>query len=264
MNGWQEYASKLPCGSRRRIKHCKADNSMIVSHDPKGISSYCFRCGEHSFLPHGIQSIEAIRKREAEYRNRIQNGSISLPDDYTLDIPMHNMTWFLQYGITAELARAYSIGYSPGLDRVVLPVFEKGELVAVQNRATDIHVKPKYLNPWGRHVSDAVFWSDEYHESPVIVVVEDILSAIKGGQVLPFASVLGTKISDARINKIVARASHVFLWFDGDEAGQDARVRYTKELKFQGVHVWNIVTPLDPKKYTVTEIRKIIGEAKQC
>lgn len=173
---------------------------------------------------------------------------------------MAKAVWYMQAGISPEVAQAYRIGYSPKLDRVVMPVYEQEELVAVQMRACTETQKPKYLNITGGK-SAAMFWSRPEIPGLVGVVTEDILSAIKIGRVFPSASILGSHINDARTMKLVRKWKEVILWLDPDKAGQEGMKDAANRLLMQGVTVSVILSEKDPKLHTLDEIRDYIGEA---
>jgi len=189
----------------------------------------------------------------------MQQQSVTLPEDYTLDVPMAKAGWFMKVGISPELARQYRIGYSPSFDRIVLPIYnEADDLVALQMRACKADQKPKYLNPTGPKVNGAVFWSNSTLEGAG-VVTEDILSAIKVGKVLNAASILGTNMTDERALKIARRwRRHVILWLDPDKAGWKGTVEAVRQLTMQGCTVSRIVSEKDPKHYNLEQIEEYI------
>lgn len=255
---WREIAQALPQGSKVRTRcsdQCGKDNSQIVSHTIKGISRKCFRCGASEFEFHGTRPIALIERHKKE-RAVLHSKETKLPADYSIDVPPSAAVWYYQYGISAELARLYGIGYTEELDRVVLPVFEDGVLTAVQMRAVDPNRKPKYLNPEGPKVSSALFQSAP--GTGVTVVTEDILSAIKVGRVHHATSTLGTNMTDARAAKIASRFHKAFLWYDGDRAGRKGLLRAKNQLTLLGVEVVQIKTENDPKTYSLDEIRSIL------
>lgn len=257
---WLEIAKKLPQGSKVRTKcseNCGADNSQLVSHTEKGYHRHCFRCKTSNFEGHGLRSIELIERHKKE-RAIKRDALVQLPEDFTLDVPQRAAVWYYKYGISAELAASYGIGYTPELDRVVLPVFEDEELIAVQMRAVDPWRKPKYLNPVGPKVSSAIFESAP--ATGVTVVVEDILSAIKVGRVHHATSILGTNMTDARALKIAGRNHTALLWLDGDRAGIKGTVPAERQLNMLGVNVRRIRTTGDPKTYSLQDIRSIIHD----
>jgi hypothetical protein len=254
---WLEVAKSLQQGRKIRMTCCGADNSLLVNHSEKGYSCHCFRCGNNEWHGHGLRSIDTIQRHKRE-REACMYKQVQLPDDYTLTIPDKLAVWFYQYGISAPLARSYGIGYSPSLDRVVLPVFESGTLTAVQMRTIDPARKPKYLNPTGPGVSGAIFESDLRPTKGVTVLVEDILSAIKVGKVHHATSILGTNMTDVRAAKINSKNHTVLIWLDSDKAGREGARDAEKQLLLLGVRVIRICTPLDPKLYTLEEIRRHI------
>lgn len=257
---WHEQARLLKCGSRRRIQHCKDDNSMLISHDLKSVSCHCFRCGFHGFIPHGVQRIADLRKRQQEFRDKMAREGLELPEDYTLDIPTLARAWYLKYGISPELADMYGIGYTPYLDRVVLPIYEDGDLVAMQLRAVDKDVKPKYLNPAASEFNSVIFESQD-GEAEYGVVTEDILSTIKVGTVLPSVSILGTNMTDDRAYKISNKFQNVILWLDNDRAGIKAVRNCVSKLALMGCEVYRVQSDKDPKTYTKDKIKQLIRGA---
>ena len=262
MQKWIDVAQSLPAGRRVRIPCCKADNSLLVSHSLKGYNAYCFRCGFSEFVPHGIRRIADINRHKAEFA--IKQSGVKLPKDYTLDVPVEAALWYMKVGISPELARQYEIGYTPSLHRVVLPVrdIETGALDAVQMRAIRSFDKPKYLNPTGPAVAQAVFWSGP--PDGVAIVVEDILSAIRVGRVAPTASILGTSMTDERASRIATRVHTAILWLDPDKAGREGRINAYRQLAMQGVKVFKVSTDLDPKYYNNDEIREHLRNMKPC
>lgn len=258
---WLEIAKKLPQGSRIRTKcsepGCGKDNSQLVSHDEKGYRAWCFRCRIPKFEGHGLRSIELIERHKKERAIR-REALVELPADYTLEVPARAAIWYYKYGISAELAASYGIGYTPDLDRVVLPVYEGDELTAMQMRAVDPWRKPKYLNPAGPKVSGAIFESAP--ATGVTVVVEDILSAIKIGKVHHATSILGTNMTDARALKIASHNHTALIWLDGDKAGVKGTIPAERQLAMLGVNVRRIRTTDDPKTYSLEAIRSIIHD----
>lgn len=258
---WLDIAKNLPAGQKIRVQCCAADRSAIVSHNERGYSRFCFRCKANDFVPHGIRRISDIvrHKNELEF---LQQKKVMLPSDYTLDVPVDAMGWYLKYGISPELARKYEIGYTEKLDRVVLPVKRNGELLAVQMRALRDNQRPKYLNPEGPKVEAAVFMSDE--PTGITVVVEDILSAIKVGRVAHATSILGTTMTDQRAWTIAQNNHTAIIWMDNDMAGKKGKARAVNQLSMQGVRVYEVRTEDDPKTYNLDEIKEHLRSMKKC
>jgi hypothetical protein len=253
---WLEIAKALPHGSKVRTQcseNCGADNSQIISHSPQGYSRYCFRCKGKDFQGHGQRRIGDIERHKKE-RAFLKEKQVRLPDDYTLDVPTRYAIWYIKYGISPELARQYEIGYSEEYNRIVLPVKRNGLLTAVQMRAVEDWMKPKYLNPTGPSVSKAVFMSGE--PTGTTVVVEDIISAIKVGKVHHATSILGTNMTDERALEIASLNHTAIVWTDNDKAGVRGRIDSARQLRLLGMDVYEIRTPNDPKTYSLDVIKE--------
>ncbi len=265
---WLETAEGLPVGAKIKtlcdFPECigRETPSMLISHSENGYTKHCFRCNGHTFKPHGQRRIADLIRHKREYE-MIKSKVVALPKDYTLDIPTKAMTWFLQYGVSPELARDHAIGYSEYYDRIVLPVYndDYDNLDAVQLRSVN-NRKPKYLNPQGANVSRALFKVGE--SKGARVVVEDILSAIKVGKVVPTASILGTTLTDERALRIAKENHTVVLWLDSDKAGQKGTRKAAKKLQMLGVKVYKVETQTDPKTYNLSEIEDKLKRIIEC
>lgn len=236
---------------------------MMVSHGQKGYSGYCFKCGASEFSKHADRSLSELQAAR-EARERLwepEDGDVRLPRDFTLDIPADASPWLTLGGVGPDLAHGYGIGYSPSLDRVVIPVYWDGKLTSVQARAIRPWQKPKYINPKGV-ARTAVLKSRSEFMLPsanplpdVCVLVEDGLSAIRVGRLQPAYAALGTSLSDRAILDIISTYKTVILWLDGDAAGQEAKKSIRQQLHAYGLKVLTIVTEKDPKRLTNEEIR---------
>lgn len=268
MKDWVKTAMKLPCGRSVRVKCCNKDLSRVITHSSEGYSTVCFRCGlsGREFVPHGVRTIadQLRHKRELEaYLDT--HGDVSLPDDFTGDIPDIGRAWLLKGGVSTFLSTHYHIGWSAKMHRVVIPVYDvQGNLVAVQARAVEKYQKPKYRNKIG--VSTSLFWSDSAVslQEPVgewCVLTEDILSTLRVGRLQHAVASLGTSISHRTAARILKHHRQIIIWYDGDAAGVKGAAKARKVLELQGAEVIVIRTEEDPKSYNNEQITNIIQEA---
>lgn len=266
-NNWLEIARNLPLGHKARVdcEQCGEGTNtkaMIVSHNIKSYSGSCFACSHQPFEMKGKQTLAEI----AELK-RINNESLhgaageppALPTDFTTDIPLEGRLWLYSNGITDKLKREYSIGYSERLKRVVMPIFDsEGTLTWYQCRALLKGQTPKYLQPKGDKHS-VVFQSklrETEHNTSTIVVVEDIMSAIRVGELSTTVSLLGTKATTSQVNYL-SKYDKVITWLDSDKAGKrgSASIRQSCDLLTE---TYNIVTEHDPKFYSKQQIKEIL------
>lgn len=244
---------------------------MLVSHSEKGYRAHCFRDADHSdFESHGIRSLAEIQRHKRELAE-VRNKPPHLPSDAVQDIPV-DAAWFLKYGISLSVARRYGLGYSEYFNRVILPVLSpEGKLEAVHLRAVRDGDKPKYVN-LGRPSPDAMFFGSNpslstklFNKPGYIVVVEDILSAIKV-QLAGWdsVSILGSDITDTQVQRILKYADQVYIWFDNDPAGHKGAKDAIKQFKMQGILTLQVTSDADPKTYNREQINALMLEAKLC
>lgn len=258
---WLEEARNLPLGHKTRLEHnCGSGRTLIVNHSLQGYSSYCFRCGEQEFESKGKQSLQELtRIRELNAQAAQEIKSIELPEDLTEDIPLEGRMWLYKAGLTPSTWNEYGIRYSPSMGRVYLPVAREGVgLLWYQARAIYAGQTPKYIQPSAER-STVLFESKPLRDSTrVVVLVEDIVSAIRVGEVAPAISLLGTKITTGQASYI-SKYDRVVIWLDSDKAGRvgAANIRRTLSLLTETA---NICTTDDPKLLTRQQITEKLKE----
>jgi hypothetical protein len=264
---WSEIAKALPYGKSTRVVCCGKDASALVSHGRKGFSKYCFRCGEDGkeFIPHeGRQLAEILRMRDARFEAAQE---VALPSDFTQELPSPAVVWLARGGVTPDLARAYGVGYSKSLHRVILPTYdEKGQLQYMQARALETWQKPKYLNKRGTGVRGVVSWSKPELMLPsaspvpgICVLTEDALSMFRVGRLQYSASLLGTTLTTERAVALMSAFQTFIVWLDGDKAGMAGQRYAMKFLRLHGASVSHVRTERDPKSYSNEEIMEVLN-----
>ncbi len=266
-SNWLEIAKQLPLGHKTRTDCPKCGegtntNAMMVSHSLKSYNGFCFACDHKPFEMKGKQTLEELKELKRinnESLQRTDAKRIELPDDFTRDIPLEGRLWLYSNGITNRLSRQYNIGYSERLRRVVLPVYDsKGTLIWFQCRALLTGQKPKYLQPSGDK-SSMVFQSKQTSTTPTtseVVIVEDIMSAIRVGEVYNTVSLLGTKADTAQIN-FLSKFDKVITWLDSDKAGKRGSAAIRQSLSIL-TETRDIRTRSDPKQYSRNQIEEIL------
>lgn len=267
MPDWIAQAKTLPFNGRKKVQCCAADRSRTLYHNRDGYSSWCFRCHVRAWEPHGILSIAQVQERRtAEQELR---GAVAYPKDFTLDIPQASRLWLQCAGITAATAKHYGIGYSARSNRVIVPAYVDGELVAVLARSTTGD-KPKYIASMRTNYeiffSDASLIGDAGTGVRAACITEDALSAIRVGTTVPSIALLGTATGLHRVAAVNAalqaiEPACVYVWLDPDKAGRDASRQLVRALVVMGWKVRQITSERDPKYYANADIRRYLSSA---
>lgn len=251
------------CEPDRRTSH-----GFVVTRKRHGFSMWCHRCHTKYWIPTTSPSSGAIlndlRRRAAGKQTTatsVVTSKVTLPSDYTTDIPASGLLWLRTYGVSDDEIRRYHFGYSPRLDRLILPVFRDGELVFWQGRnlSTDTS-RPKYMNVRSNR-SDIVMFVDK-HTSKV-VLVEDILSCLTVARAgVSAVALLGSYVK-MELLKTVLQSTDIKcikVWLDPDKR-QEA-CKYAKLLSAYGYAASPVVlSTKDPKLYDTEEVLHFIGGA---
>lgn len=268
---WLVIAKTLRAGERRKIAHCGKDKTMNIWNGDSGYASYCHRCKEAPFVKHGQFSINKLAKRRAE-KEIVNASSYHLPADYVADVPAAEATWFYKAGISPDLARAFKFGWSPGLQRIIIPIGTSGEFIA-RSRLD----RPKYIQKVREDtlflatpdMADAALPTEDVYQFH-LVVTEDLLSAVRVGRYVPCLSILGTSINSTLLRTIRATVDRLYalrspdtirigVWLDPDAAGKQGSARALRTLALQGYEVSYIKSSMDPKYYSNAEIRRYLA-----
>jgi hypothetical protein len=258
-------AEALPTGHNTRVdcwNECGDGKTMVVNHHSSHYSVYCHRCGYKTGKDKGYQTLEQLNAtREMDKLAHEQTQTLALPLDTNYDPdtwPTEARMWLYKASIYGKLLTLNRIGYSPKLNRVVLPTYTGTTLNYYQLRKLT-GTGAKYINP-RVNKAELMHWTmpdSKQGDETIAVVVEDVLSSIRIGQHYPTAALLGTKLSTQQASKL-SRFKTVISWFDNDKAGYDCANQIRLALGLV-TNTKNIKTELDPKEYSSSEIKSIIG-----
>lgn len=194
---------------------------------------------------------------------------MSLPSDFSTDIPEIGLLFLLKAGVSADIASHYRFGWSEKMGRVVMPVYNESDtLRTTQSRAVYPDQKPKYMNKRNGDMQTVAFYSDDSlllgdPLTDCVVMTEDILSCIRVGRLNPCISTLGTNLSNAlAVQSFMGFKGGVLIWYDGDEAGVKGANKAKKTLTMLGVQCTIIFTDKDPKEYNNAEIKGVLNNAR--
>lgn len=183
-----------------------------------------------------------------------------IPKDFTTTIPEQGLEWLRRAGIDEDLRQLYNIGYSEREQRVVLQTVDAmGRLIYIQKRAVYNGQSPKYVNVAA--IKKPLFKSKQAC-TPLVVITEDILSAIKVGQVFSAISILGTKPVSTLLPEI-SKYSEVFIWLDPDDAGVQGSRKLATYCSMLDIPIYRVCSSKDPKYYSKDEIKLYINNARK-
>lgn len=190
-----------------------------------------------------------------------QASEPALPADFTETIPVQGLLWLTKGGLHVNDVKQHGFGWSERMQRVIMPVYVAGGLVAVQARSVSKAVTPKYLSQSSvpRPYFRATPVTQTSQGTGQVVLTEDILSAARVGKVNEAWGLLGTNLMDAVITALIERNfDMIHIWMDDDKAGIDARRKMLVQLKSVGLPARLIKSDRDPKLHTLQEIKDLL------
>jgi hypothetical protein len=230
--------------------------------------TYCFSCStrrKNSKIQHDLSkylgTIEPVKR---------EPGSEGLPRSMTKQLSASAKKWLLRYNLSEDTLAKHKVGHVqceivnlPGTgikvlleDRLILPVFVDGVLACYQARALDPKEGVKYLTVGPK---TPFFANKEGHKA--LVIVEDIVSAMKVAQVQPgidVVSLLGTSITPEFMLTLVKSYPTIGIWLDPDGPGQRAANVIRKKIKLYAQQVVLLKSKEDPKCLFSADIKSIL------
>jgi Zn ribbon nucleic-acid-binding protein len=217
---------------------------------------WCFGCGY--FVPRDGVALNEIENRILKHhKKKNKYHDLTLPADFTRDLPVVARQWLNKYGITQQEIQQYGFGWSQLHERLIFPAFDNdGSLSFYQGRAfSDTPDKPRY--------STQGYGEDVFHfvgsPSLSVVLTEDVISAIKVSRQAYSMPLWGSHISTERALRLSRLVKEVKIWLDKDKAQYAIRAKDRILPYFQSVQV--IISELDPKEYSNESICEFLSIA---
>lgn len=257
------FDPESPIGQPQRHMHVGCgtgkDSCLIVTRDDMGWQFYCHRCGIKGYHPIKEVSpnklLKFLKSRDNIYK-RVEK--VELPGDYTSEIAPAGLTWLLSYGLTQEEILKSSFGWSASMESIIMPVYTNDTLVYWQARYTGkLKTVPKYRSQRQIARKEVYFDCFKEYRSWGVVLVEDIISAVKVGRVVDARALLSKYISPIVIQNLTDLGyKSILVWLDHDMI--DKAAAYVKRYSSFGYPVRIVDTPKDPKYYNEEEIQNAI------
>lgn len=256
-----QYTGKLHIQVRFDHEECGDKRSRLyVKNTGKGLLYHCHNCGFSGYHRHGLLSPEQTLTALNQYQEDdevFQSDYLEYPFDFSPKVPKLGLLWLYKYGLTDEEVLAHGFGSYNGGERLFIPVYVSKKLIYYQGRNLNLDKpkSPKYLNVRAKNAK--LIYKEVKHTRNDIVLVEDVVSAIKVGRVSTARALLGSYIPLELILSLMGRCDKVYVWLDPDKAA--GAVKYSAKIRsITGLICKPIFTEKDPKDYSTEEIKRIL------
>lgn len=163
---------------------------------------------------------------------------------FTKHIPKKAMKWLLQNRINLKEIEEYNILWCQDNETLILV-------------HTDEYWQGRHFGNYGiKYLSKGRKPLTIYGDSDIIILVEDVLSAIKIARLSPeycAMPLLGSSLSTEHEEVLRDIFKTIYVWLDRDKANQG--IKMSRNLRQKGMNTKSIITDLDPKEYTEGEIK---------
>tara|TARA_R100001463_G_scaffold4162_6_gene15982 strand:- start:15587 stop:16276 length:690 start_codon:yes stop_codon:yes gene_type:complete len=203
---------------------------------------WCFGCGTLE------RKKDTQTLRDRVYGTEKTKADSNLTISTIKQIPQVAMQWLLKYDIRPDEIEKYNIEWEPDMKLLVL----------LQNKSYWQGRNFGFGNM--KYKSNGIKPLTIYGEGDTIIVVEDVLSAIKIARTHKYCAspLLGSSLSKQAESQLVKDYKKIYVWLDRDKAKQAVRIR--NRLRSLGVTSKAIITELDPKEYDKQTITEIVND----
>lgn len=230
-------------------------------HKSEGIW-YCYACKRKGTLPQLISllygtslkdswqiiegssiKVNPIDRIEKELSNLLlpvnnkENGIITLPEEYSVNLPKEAYNFLtIQKGLTEETIKFFQIGYCDSgfySKRVIIPIVIEGQIISFIARSIFDNVLLKYLIPKGTLKCSILFNIDSISNDEVYIVEGpfDVMKLWSLG-LKNVVSIFGCSLHPSQIRSLLKKGvKKVCIMLDGDVTGRKASKCIVEQLK---------------------------------
>ena len=203
-------------------------------------SAYCFGCSY----------TERTNKYVPEQPEDNVQRPVKLPNDASTQFEKEPLDWLAKFQITDQERLRYRMLWSREKQQLIYPLYGKDQsLVAWQARNFNPKAKGKYFSQGKIH--DVLYFCGK--KTTPIILVEDLLSAIKIGRIGIAMPLFGSEASTHLLMRLKDHCKAVIVWLDSDKWKNSHDI--VKRAQSIGLPAMSVFTNLDPKEYNDEQIR---------
>lgn len=226
---------------------------------------YCHNCGGKGFVPYGVNDLLQICKNKELLEHEVQTNTDYWEPEADEVLTGYVYDWLENYIYPSEIYRVVSNYKFYGNDRLgwlVMPIFGRdgiklGWQARNFNHARD-KKQPKYITKKKPNL-DQPFCFRAIGHNPVCVLVEDIISAVRVGEITDSYAILGspTRIPSDVATELTKYYDKVIVWYDSDKWSAAKNVANQLTTCY-GLATGTIVTEKDPKELGEYRIQQLL------
>lgn len=246
-----QHVRHEPCPECRKNGNDRKGNNLSVYSDG-GV--HCWNCGFH-------RNGDSLQ----EFKTKTSSGtgeptkSLILPRDVDFQLPQKARDYLRKYSLTPRQIHDNHIMWSDYYQRLIFPYFDDTGLLAWQGRYLgEEENKAKWFSQGD--LKQILHILHPAQKSDTIILVEDVISAIRVSQFADCMPLFGSFISTTMMLRLAKRYGIILVWLDKDK--EKDSYKFSKQLRDLGRISHSVVTDLDPKELNNEQISRAIYGGK--
>lgn len=240
--------SQEQCPSCMKLGKDKSKDNLATYSDGH---KWCYSCGYY-------KGSNGVAKFLSNQQHTISLDEVMLPEDCDIYYPQVCIDWISQYELNQNDLLINNVMWSNATKRLIFPIYgQENNLIAWQGRDFGGR-SPKWYGRGNLKDTFNVLGNSRVRS---LVLVEDVISAIKVSKVENCMPLYGCRIGNyrfRRIQQLYGWKYPIKIWLDPDkrkESVLEARIG-----KLNGLDCRIIFSDKDPKELSLVEINKILGK----
>lgn len=216
---------------------------------------FCFSCS-YSIAGSRTNRIHSLDKHSNNREPNYETKGLGLPNDSSSDIAPVALRWLSNYGISNTEIIVNRFLWSDYREQLIYPIFgNNSELLAYQARNFGKDAKTKYFTAGNVKEVYHILGGKERVCQDGIVLVEDLLSAIKVARRQPAMPLFGNEVAN-RLKSLRVLTDKLTIWLDPNMK-RKMIIEASRAQGF-GFNVTTVFSDKDPKEHTDKEIEEYL------
>lgn len=210
--------------------------------------SYCYSCG---YYISGSKVGSWVIKNQEVVGHTPEQHKVYLPADCDTNYPQRALAWIEQYELTKNDLYAHNVLWSESNQRLIFPYYGSEGLLAWQGRYFGQEKKGKWFSQGNLKELFHVLGSGDE-----IILVEDIVSAIKVSRYTSCMPIFGSYIGSVRFKRLKVLTKKVVVWLDPDKRKES--ITELRRASLMGLEARIIYSDKDPKEESYERIQECL------
>lgn len=218
-------------------------------------SAFCFGCRyyESANIKYIVESSHTT-KEERDIRSEEQAWNAHFSPEC--------VGWLGKYEINVSTALKRGFLWHPQRQQLVFPFRnEDGKVIAYQVRNFSPKATTRYFTQGDINSLTPIYVKNSEKRTDTLVLVEDVISAVKCAEYLDAMPCLGSAIPPDKLKRLVKLYGRFVVWLDSNMMKN--AMKMCERLDYMGAFISLVHTPLDPKEYSYTELQKTLSRYQE-